>query len=335
MFNSMLLNVTGIIVIVIILSECIESNFNDNFYNASLLNFYRRTALNDLYSEEEKYSVDHSRNQQQNNAGEFSHMASVGWNTGDKIHYLCAGTLISSKFVLTAAHCMLNGDGKQPTVVRLGDPNLVGVGNDALSQLIGIRNFRRHPKYRSSRKYFDIAIIELETEAKFDGATCPACLWPEEDMPTEKLHAIGNGGMVHKKRPNPLLQKIALSYIDRPTCTEQLPVSTRALPHGFSKEQFCAGSDNVDTCEGDSGGPLQVERVLKDGSVIPLVVGIVSFGSPCSSNSIGVYTRVASFVDWIEEETEQNFDYTTCSSSPFCLRRKCAHSKKEEYSVLK
>lgn len=51
--------------------------------------------------------------------------------------------------------------------------------------------------------------------------------------------------------------------------------------------------------QGDSGGPLIVMKNRK-----PVQIGIVSYGDGnCPSSKPGVFTRVSSFVDWIEEVT--------------------------------
>lgn len=58
---------------------------------------------------------------------------------------------------------------------------------------------------------------------------------------------------------------------------------------------ICAGSwtGGVDSCSGDSGGPLICDDVL---------VGIVSFGQSCAKpNFPGVYTDVNFHRDWIME----------------------------------
>lgn len=51
----------------------------------------------------------------------------------------------------------------------------------------------------------------------------------------------------------------------------------------------------------DSGGPLQI--VNPDNKCIYSIIGITSFGAGCGAkNSPSVYTRVSSYIDWIESK---------------------------------
>ncbi|XP_053688557.1 serine protease 52-like [Sabethes cyaneus] len=141
----------------------------------------------------------------------------------------------------------------------------------------------------------------------------------------EPMSAIKLGFGDFFERSSPKFEKVTLSFINKTECEERMPLSERSLPNGLLDDQFCAGSDNEDTCEGDSGTPLFVERQDLDGTIIPLVVGIVSFGTLCTDGSTGVYTRVASYKEWIEKEIQSNLSYSACS------RNAQSHTKHQTY----
>ena len=61
-----------------------------------------------------------------------------------------------------------------------------------------------------------------------------------------------------------------------------------------------------DSCQGDSGGPLVVpQNYTKDSAII---YGVVSFGYGCAQpDAPGVYTRVANYVSWIQNNMNSKF----------------------------
>ena len=69
-----------------------------------------------------------------------------------------------------------------PDTVRLGDTDLGSKDDDGFAQDVKIRKFIPHPSYKRTQKYYDIALIELETDARLDAAICPICLWAKEGL---------------------------------------------------------------------------------------------------------------------------------------------------------
>ena len=66
----------------------------------------------------------------------------------------------------------------------------------------------------------------------------------------------------------------------------------------ITKNNLCAGNKQVDTCTGDSGGPL----MFVDNKYRWTVAGIVSFGpSSCANGVPGVYARVDRYLEWIHQ----------------------------------
>lgn len=93
--------------------------------------------------------------------------------------------------------------------------------------------------------------------------------------------------------------RVLLDFNKRPNLT--------AFRDGIHESQYCAldPEGQRDSCQGDSGGPMQIFADPNSG--IATVVGIVSFGVGCGSSTIpGIYTRVAYYLDWIEEKVWPN-----------------------------
>lgn len=65
----------------------------------------------------------------------------------------------------------------------------------------------------------------------------------------------------------------------------------------ISNSQICTFTHvGQGACQGDSGGPLAYGGQL---------AGIVSFGQPCAVGAPDVFTRVSSFVNWIQAVIQQ------------------------------
>ncbi|XP_041782962.1 serine protease easter-like [Anopheles merus] len=254
--------------------------------------------------------------------GEFQHMAAIGWTrSGATIDYLCGGSLITWRFVLTAAHCSQDLNILPPDTVRLGDTDLASTDDDESAQQIPIARFIKHPQYRESRRYYDIAVVELEKNVIPNSAICVACVWREPEAPEDLMDAVGFGALGFAKELSSTLQKVQLHALDASICADRLPTNRRQMPEGLRDDQLCAHSETMDTCEGDSGGPLQTLRYDLLGNIFSLVVGVVSFGTPCVEGSTGVYTRVSSYLDWIEKEVNQSLSYEVCTAVNVCDRK--------------
>lgn len=77
----------------------------------------------------------------------------------------------------------------------------------------------------------------------------------------------------------------------------QLACSLR-FPTVIQPSNICTSGDGGrGSCNGDSGGPLSVQR---DGQ--SMLIGIVSFGraSGCQGGNPAAYARVTSFLPWIQ-----------------------------------
>ena len=116
----------------------------------------------------------------------------------------CGGTIVASKYVITAAHCMWEKDwtSKKNThektpdqiAVRIGEHNRKREGEEILpAEFVHVKAIHKHPNFFQERDGFhdkptygyllgyDIAILELERELDLTKFT-PVCLPKKSDL---------------------------------------------------------------------------------------------------------------------------------------------------------
>lgn len=105
-----------------------------------------------------------------------------------------------------------------------------------------------------------------------------------------------------------ILQEVQIPVHENEVCKEKYQkIGKLVSQQQFDNAVLCAGvlAGGKDSCQGDSGGPLMAPQVI-DGKVVFFQIGIVSYGIGCARPDIpGVYTRVQTFVDWIERKVAE------------------------------
>ncbi|XP_062552028.1 uncharacterized protein LOC134217285 isoform X2 [Armigeres subalbatus] len=227
---------------------------------------------------------------------EFAHMGAIGWIQpgNDKILWQCGGSLIWDNFVLTAAHCVVDSRNAPPDVVRFGDLDIFSTIGDEFAQQLKIVEIIRHPSHRFASHYHDVALLRLEKGVRINEAVIPACLWLNTEVPFKRIHATGWGNVGFVGNQSPVLLKMELDPISYEECSKVYN-------------------------NGDSGGPLQV-KLMHNMRQTPFIIGVTSFGLICGTSTPGVYTRVASYHQWIidtmrkrgADVDENTYNSTTC-----------------------
>ncbi|XP_053692147.1 uncharacterized protein LOC128740611 [Sabethes cyaneus] len=265
---------------------------------------------------------------------EFAHMAAIGWTLpNDTISWKCGGSLIWENYVLTAAHCTLD-NGQPPDVARFGDINIFSDEDDQFAQQLKIVQVIRHPDYKFSLSYNDIALLRLEKNVRLHETVSPACLWIDSEVRFSALEATGWGDTGYAQDRTPSLLKVTLKPTTNKKCSEFYDSSIRILRDGLKETQLCAGDELMDTCPGDSGGPLQI-KLLHNGKVSPFLVGVTSFGTACGTATPGVYTKVSSYYQWILQTMQsQESDVFDWSLEPISCALRYAHLREYEEDAI-
>jgi len=211
----------------------------------------------------------------------------------------CGAAVVSTRWAVTAAHCVRELSGQQLYV--MGDFLTIASSRET-AQIRWVDRVEVHPRFVAAMYEQDIALMHLEEPLTFTPSLLPVCLPPpSHQKPRTYQGEVGTlTGWGRQWDEGPLarqLETVDLPIVSNRQCMQWYNRSgSRQL---IREETFlCAGwrEGSRDACSGDSGGPLVVYR--EDGRAE--LVGIVSWGIGCGvPGRPGVYTRVNRFTEWI------------------------------------
>ncbi|XP_043505707.1 prostasin-like [Polistes fuscatus] len=233
--------------------------------------------------------------------GQFPYQVSVQWGVPPlvKFRHVCGGSLIADNYVLTAGHCVLKF-GKLK--VAVGKHYLTQT--EKTEQVVDVSQTIVHSGYKGGVAQHDIALLKLKTPLTINARVAPLQLPIQDQVQTGFVVLSGWGSVSRNILPvlPKVLQTATLSLMENSECLAQLQSVKSVIGQKpqLYPTQVCTSAgekSNLSACSGDSGGPL-VQYIDSK----PVQVGIVSWGTlPCGHGMPSVYTRVASYSDWIQQ----------------------------------
>lgn len=232
--------------------------------------------------------------------------------------FFCGGVIVDATHVVTAAHCITGGGGRQAgsaseVAVLAGSSTLDPPDPGSVRDVVQSSEFDSH--YNSVSSDYDVALLTL-ARPLWQGSTAPSINGANTIAPlpldpskasayadpnlTPAITATASGwGDVnpapgHAASYPTSLRSVQMPLVPDSLCEEQYA----AIEQAITSRMICAGGgrSHLDTCYGDSGGPLVVD---KDSPARPpgdyVLAGLVDFGNGCAQPGYaGVYTKISS-----------------------------------------
>ena len=232
--------------------------------------------------------------------GAFPWIVTLHEKSDSNFDHVCGGSILNKRWILTAAHCIDHPDNTQMYEIYVGLHSL-SRKSAKRARKHKISKIIIHESYDKAEYEYDIALLRTADTIDFggsegfvNGVCLPKMNAPE---PSDEYGLVAGWGHTYEDGENSdVLRVVHVPIIGRDLCNT-------VYDDTITKTMLCAGASNRDSCQNDSGGPLVVWRRRKPA----VLVGIVSHGRGCGEKYYpGIYTKVSSFVDWIENTIESD-----------------------------
>lgn len=229
----------------------------------------------------------------------FPWMVSMKLRFGKDL-YSCAGAILTSYTVITAAHCTFAEN-------RSAEWIMVFYGSIKKHSGISVPVTRmlRHPFFVKESFQNDVCLLTVQKPMRFNEMVKPICLPLNPVDLYQKNVRIAGWGRLNVSLPTTKLYYTSITVLPSHLCMRKY------AGNDFNKKlMFCAYGGYTDACSGDSGAPVLSQA--EDGRFF--IVGIISYGVGCAVDGRpAVYARVSTYAPWILRNIGKAQKYTRLS----------------------
>ena len=237
--------------------------------------------------------------------------------SGPYLSAMCSGAIIGSRWVITAASCVVNSAQPEGFLPPAKIKVLAGISNvlelveaakkSSSKQKFAVESVIVHPMYSSTNR--------VNKKLTFYSKNDLVLLKLAQPMFTRGDQQIQEINLPGYRVPPPVGRAANASGFSkleagRSDSGRLWYAQEKVLPDDLCKEHYslfepshmiCATGRSNKICPGDYGGPLAICDPIQGCTL----VGIKIFGLECGSRNPSYYLPVANFVDWINEKRKE------------------------------
>ncbi|KAH9508356.1 Serine protease 48, partial [Bulinus truncatus] len=160
----------------------------------------------------------------------------------------CGGTIVDSRHIVTAAHCLSTVSLLSNTGCRVTASDLtVKVGSSSLAKTTAykVSNITIDSRYNYVTKDNDVAVLRLAQDLTFSQCVRPVCLPSTSDDPAKSEECLTAGWGKTDEKSNEIvhindLMKVKVPIVDEATCRNSYRANSNTIK--INENKLCAGN---------------------------------------------------------------------------------------------